>query len=249
MHEADDRLAGDLVWELFPAPPTQPRRNHVLYSIEVAFLVVLTWFISQPLSVLIACLAISLKDFREGWRLARAIPDKAGGRICSLFTYSWGSWKLGIAGFAVFVLSTMNDFQMNDKTVSPRSMTTVVLMIIGFSTSAFLAAVGLVEALRSGMRVWIGKGVNQAKTLLYCMLIVVFAYFWILPFGFWFPPAQPGTFKKPTGFPFALIGFLVCLFGSPAVILLALEWACRRVVADQPGKFGSKVPAVGKWNK
>jgi hypothetical protein len=45
-----------------------------------------------------------------------------------------------------------------------------------------------------------------------------------------------------------LFGLFGCMFGGPVIILVVLDWFSRRVVADRPGKFGAKVPTVGKWN-
>ncbi|MDR3620532.1 MAG: hypothetical protein P4L85_14370 [Paludisphaera borealis] len=252
MTEPDDRLAGDLVWELFPAEASESEtsRARILHGLEAAFLVVLTWFLYQPLSVALACLAISLKDFREGWRLARTIPNKAGGTICSLFTYSWGAWKIGVAAFAaLFVLGALNVSILHEKGMFPGAAAAMLLVPCGFLTSMILTAVGLVQVLRSGMHVWLGEGMNQVKTPLFGMIILGFTFFVIGPMCFWFPPAQPGSYQRPEGFPFALIGFFACLFGGPIVILVLYEWACDRILADQPGKFGPKVPAVGKWDK
>jgi hypothetical protein len=92
MELADDRLAGDLVWEMFPVPAqaaTPARRWR--FGLECAILIVLTWLLYPPLSVALTCLTIAARDFRNGWRLARTIPDKAGGGICSLFGYAWGA--------------------------------------------------------------------------------------------------------------------------------------------------------------
>jgi hypothetical protein len=38
------------------------------------------------------------------------------------------------------------------------------------------------------------------------------------------------------------------MFVGPLMILVVLDSISRRVVADRPGKFGPKVPTVGKWN-
>jgi hypothetical protein len=43
------------------------------------------------------------------------------------------------------------------------------------------------------------------------------------------------------------VGFICCMFVGPVGILLVLDWVSRHIVADQPGKFGPKVPTVGKW--
>ena len=46
----------------------------------------------------------------------------------------------------------------------------------GFTVSATLTALGLLAASRSGMRVWIGEGVNRARTLLMGMLVAGFTF-------------------------------------------------------------------------
>ncbi len=38
------------------------------------------------------------------------------------------------------------------------------------------------------------------------------------------------------------------MFAGPVIILLILDMISRRVIADSPGKFGPKVPTVGKWD-
>ena len=116
--------------------------------------------------------------------------------------------------------------------------------------SAALTALGLLAAYRSGMRVWIGEGVNQARTLLMGMLIV----------GFTFVVARTDVYLArrcnfrrqrtarvggPSGISLAMVG---CMFAGPVLILLVLDWVSRRVIADSPGKFGPKVSTVGKWN-
>ena len=82
MSEPDDRLVGDPVWELFPdpSPGHEARRSRRYLSwLAVAILIVVAWFLYPPLSVIVACLAVAARDFQTGRRLARSIPDKAGG--------------------------------------------------------------------------------------------------------------------------------------------------------------------------
>jgi hypothetical protein len=77
------------------------------------------------------------------------------------------------------------------------------------------------------------------------MLLVGFTAGVLIPatiaLGAWNPkPAdvEPGVF---------LVGTLALMFGAPLALLVALDWICRRVVADRPGKFDPKTPTVGKW--
>jgi hypothetical protein len=106
MELADDRLAGDLVWEMFPHPTqaaTLARRMR--FGLECDILIVLAWLLFPPLSVALACVTFAARDFRDGWRLARTIPDKAGGGICALFGYAWGAWKVGMVAFVSLFVS------------------------------------------------------------------------------------------------------------------------------------------------
>ena len=87
MNELDDRLAGDMVWELFPDREARTREGIPApvraVLIAGACLVAAAWPVSRALAVLIACLAVSAADFRKARRLARSIPEKAGGSICT----------------------------------------------------------------------------------------------------------------------------------------------------------------------
>ena len=98
------------------------------------------------------------------------------------------------------------------------------------------------------MRVGVGQGVNQARTLLLGMLIMVFAVAVLGPLCFWLAVGVPHAGDRNDGVAWFVGGMLGLMFVSPVVLLLILDWVCRHVVADRPGKFGPKVPAVGKWN-
>lgn len=252
MIEPDDRLAGDLVWELFPAQSPEPEtsRARLLHGLEVAFLVVFTWFLYQPLAVVIVCLTFSLKDFRDGWRLARSIPDQAGGTICALFSCSWGAWKIGISAFTAFcVLGALNIALLKEKGMFPGAFTAMLLVPSGFFASTVLTATGLIQVLRSGMRVWIGEGMNQARTLLLGMLIIGFMIFVIGPILVWLTGIAPRASDASANIPLVGIAIFGTLLGGAIGIMFLLDWACRKVLAEQPGKFGPKVPTVGKWGR
>jgi hypothetical protein len=108
----------------------------------------------------------------------------------------------------------------------------------------------MLRAYRSGMRVWVGEGVNQARVLLLGMLLVVFSFAVLGPLGVWLAASAPnardaGDLAQATVVVAATLGLTL---GGPLVLLLILDWLSRRVIADRPGKFGPKVPAVGKWN-
>jgi hypothetical protein len=254
MNEMDDRLAGDPVWELFthPAPgPAQGAFRTDLYRrwLVAAGLIAVGWLLFPPLAVVTACLFVAARDFHTARQLARSIPDKAGGTICARFTYAWGAWKLGAAAFALmFVIGIAVVAPAKDLREPPLAfIASLLLGMGGFTLSAALTASGLLTAYRSGMRVWVGEGVNQARTLLTGMLIVGFTVVVLLPICFWligrFPAARDSRVDV-----LPLFLMLSSMFAGPVLIVLVLDWISRRVIADRPGKFGSKVPTVGKWN-
>jgi hypothetical protein len=262
MNEVDDRLAGDPVWELFAAPTTgaarESRRLHRYGRwLVVAGLIALSWLLSPPLAVVLACLSIAAGDLRRGRQLSRSIPSKAGGTICARFTYAWGAWKFGMTAVALMFASVFVYLPVlsaaRDHPEPPSAFFAALLLAMGgFATSAALTAMGLLAAYRSGMRVWIGEGVNQARTLLLAMLIVGFTLLVLGPMCLLLVGQAPRATDRTSDGISGLIRFvgilLSLLFVGPFVILLVLDWFGRRVIADRPGKFGPKVPTVGKWN-
>ncbi len=250
--EMDDRLAGDPVWELFPAPgPAQGPQSALDYRrwLVVAFLAAVEWLVFPPVAVVIACLAVTVPDFRAGRRLARSSPDKAGGTVCARFAYAWGAWKLGWAAFVLmFVSVTVFKAAVGRGEVPPAFAVSVLLWLGSFSVSAALTASGLLTAYRSGMRVWIGEGVNRARTLLLGMLVVGFTVVVLGPMCIWLSGRFPRASDSRGGDLATGLAFFGCMFAGPVIILLVLDRVSRRVIADRPGKFGPKVPTVGKWN-
>ena len=249
MHETDDRLAGDPVWELFPSGSQTPNRRLRIWT-EATLLIVGTWFLSPPAAVLVACSEASFRDFRSGWRMSRTIPDKAGGRICALFAYAWGAWRLGAAAFAMFFAAAILEAVQHgrSKEIPVPAMIAMLLWMSGFFLAAVLTAVGLVQAYRSGMRVWIGEGINQARTLLLGMLIVGFTCLVLFPLCVWLSASAPRAVDGDKNIVPFMIGLWLLMFGGPVALLVTLDRFTRLVVADQPAKYGSKVPAVGKWD-
>jgi hypothetical protein len=254
MNEVDDRLAGDPVWELFPGTVLTPPRSSLNARncrlwLAVVSLIAFGWVLFPPLAVITACLAVSFRDFRTGRQLSRSIPDKAGGTICARFAFAWGAWKLGLAAF-VQTLLLASAFAGSTHRIDwfVGLLVSELLWLGGFTASAVLTALGLVKAYRTGMRVWIGEGVNQASTLLLGMLIVGFCFVVLAPISIflvgWFPPGSQTQGRES---PF-LIVLMASMFAGPVAILLVLDCLSRHVVADRPGKFGRKVPTVGKWN-
>ncbi len=258
MHETDDRLAGDPVWELFPRPSPGPahqasrtRRN--LAWLAVGGVVAAVWFVHPPSSVLIACLSAAARDVRNGRRLARSIPDKAGGRVCALFTYAWGAWKSGVVAFLAFYVTISLSVVWRPRhnippnSLPPEGLTAILLWLGAFVSSAILSALGLWKAYRSGMRVWIGEGVNRARMLLLVMLLVGFTLFVLIPWCLGLTVMIPREAGPGNPLPL-LLTFLGIMFVGPVLLLIALDRASRHVVADRPSKFGPKVPTVGKWD-
>jgi hypothetical protein len=256
MHEPDDRLAGDPVWELFPSPAQAPPPRRLRLWLATAVIVAAAWIVSPPLAVLIACLAASLGEFRKGRQLRRAIPDKAGGGICSLFSYAWGAWRLGAAAFVLFATILAVGLSGGENLPPSGFFAAAMLWLAGFTASAALTATGLVKAFRSGMRVWIGEGVNQARTLMIGMLLVGFTFAWLSPLLYLSlvahaPRPNDGERAAFEGVWVAVAmfaGFSAFFLGAAVVILLLVDWFSRRILADRPGKFGPKVPTVGKWD-
>lgn len=252
MYEADDRLDGDLVWEIFAPtvlPEAAPAKGRIgQWAIVVALIVVGGMFF-PPMAVLVACLAVAWPDFRKGRQIARTLPDRASGKVCARFHYAWGAWKIGCAAIALMFLFVMI-FATIDKEDQPpsASVAAVFLWMTSFTASAILAGSGVWAAYRSGMRVWIGEGVNRARTLLLSMLLVGFVYGYILPLSFCLVSPAPRGQGDPN---VAAILFLLCVLGStligPLVILVIRDAIARRVIAETPSKFGKTVPAVGKW--
>jgi hypothetical protein len=252
MMEPDDRLAGDPVWELFPAappPPLAPRSRRFRSGLGVALLVAVSWWLHPVLSITLVCLAAAWNDVRTGRQWARAIPDKAGGRICALFSYAWGAWKLGVAAFVMmFAVIALLVGGKEPTEALPAGIAAELFALAGFLGSAILTAAGLVKAFRSGMRVWIGEGINQARTLMLGMLIVGFTFAVLLPMCFLLSVEAPRAANSDLGGLVFLVGVFTFIIGGPVGILSVLDWLSRRVVADQPGKFGPKVPTVGRWD-
>ena len=207
------------------------------------------WLLYPPLSVVTICLAVAVRDFRTGRQLARSIPDNVGGTICARFTYAWGAWKIGCAAFVLmFVVIIVFPDAGGRTKVPPAFMVSMLLWMGGSTLSAALTASGLLTAYRAGMRVWFGQGVNRARTLLLGMLLVGFTLLVLGPMSLWLVGKFPRPSVNRGDDLWALLDFFGCMFGGPFVILLVLDWVTRRVVADRPGKFGPKVPTVGKWN-
>ena len=254
MSEVDDRLVGDPVWELFPDPgprPAQwpPRAGDYRRWLALAGMIVVGWLVFPPLAVVTVSLVFAFRDIRNGRLLVRSIPDKAGGKICARFTYAWGAWKRGLAAFVLMFVTLYVHFAAGGRRdVPPAFVAAGMLWMGGFTTAALLTAWGLLTAYRSGMRVWIGEGVNQARTLLLGMLIVGFTLFVLGPMMLWLTGKFPLASDSRNGNPFFSVGFFGCMFGGPIVILLVLDRVSRHIVADRPGKFGPKVSTVGKWD-
>ncbi len=258
MNELDDRLAGDLIWELFPeravSPEPTSRPARALLWLAGACAVAAIWQWSPPLAVVTACVAVAAGDIRHGRQLARAVPDRAGGAICARFAYAWGAWKLAMTALPFTFLTPFLAQAGSGGEIQPYPppafVASLLLLVSGHVLSATLTASGMLRAYRSGMRVWVGEGVNQARLLLLCMLLVVFTFAVLGPLGVWLAASAPNA--RDAGdvarVNVVVAATLISILGGAFVLLVILDGLSRRVVADRPGKFGPKVPAVGKWD-
>jgi hypothetical protein len=79
------------------------------------------------------------------------------------------------------------------------------------------------------------------------MLIVGFVVVVLIPTCLWLVGTLPPGKGNRNGGVIVFV-LLSWMFAGPLAILLVLDRISRRVVADLPGKFGPKVPTVGKWN-
>jgi hypothetical protein len=132
--------------------------------------------------------------------------------------------------------------------VLPAIVPSLLLSIGAFTLSAVTTASGLFSAYRADMRVWIGEGVNQIRTLLMHMLIVAFTFGVLGPLSVWLSTRLARARDSRADDPLTLLPFVGCLLVGPPGILVVLDVLSRRVIANRPGKFGAKVPAVGKWS-
>jgi hypothetical protein len=215
----------------------------------VGGLAALSLLVFPPLAGVIVCLSFAASDFRSGREFARLISSKAGGRICARFAYAWGAWKLGATAFVLMIASALIIPLAGETRATLGSLMLLVLSWIGgFAVSSVFTALGLLEAYRSGMRVWIGEGVNQARTLLLGMLIVVFTFGVLGPIAVWAVDPFPRTQDSRGAAIFLMLALFGCMFAGPVGILVVLDRISRRIIADRPGKFGPKVPTVGKWS-
>ncbi|RUL86924.1 hypothetical protein [Tautonia sociabilis] len=250
MDEHDDRLAGDPVWELFPEGEPTATASRLGWWRKAVPIVVLCWLLSPSLAVAMASVAASIGEFRAARRLRRAIPDPAGGEICALFREAWGGWRIGVTSFALMfvTLALAGATGWEGDEPPPEFLVASLLSLAGFIASAALTAAGLIKALRSGMRVWLGEGINQARTLMLGMLLVGFTCTVLLPACVLIlpglAPSDGGRWQGVAAFAM-MISFL---FVAPVLILVLLDGLSRRILADRPGKFGPKAPTVGKWD-
>jgi hypothetical protein len=249
MLHPDSTLAEDFDWALFPQETEVPPLKRWMHRLEISSVVALTWFVHQPLAVVLACLAISFQDFRKAHVTSRTIPNRAAAWISSLFGYAWAAWTLGVAACATFfVLGVINVSVVHDRGMPAGAGTAMLLAPCAFLAALTLTAAGLVMALCSGLRIWIGEGMNQARTLLLGLLILLFTVFGIGPLLV----LLSANFDRSSG-PgmhafIAWAGLLAATFAGPITILIVLDRISRRVLATHPGKYGPKVPSLKKWD-
>ncbi len=158
MNEPDDRLEGDPVWELFACGAlVRHKRVRGFIAICDGRLALLSWWqpgaMSPVLGVVATCSSVAIEDLSGGGSLALFVPDKTGGTICALFTWAWGAWKIGVAGFVMtFALMPVYAPSLRGAEPPAWAMAPLLLSFGGFVLSAVLSALGLVMAFRSGMR-------------------------------------------------------------------------------------------------
>lgn len=256
MWETDDRIVGDPVWELFE--PTRPRESRVplvRWAVAAALTGLGLW-LEPSIAVVTVCLAVAWPDFERGWQARRRIPDAAAARVSARFSYGWALFKIGMTAFGLMFVTVFTLFPRppSGSAPPPAFITACLLWFAGSLASALVTAAGLAGAIRGGLRVWIGEGVNRARTLLLGMLVTGFVAVVLTPLMLLLATmSAPSPANRSGGETTAGIAALAFIFGSmfvgPVVLLLILDAIARRVIAEVPTKFGPKVAAVGKWAK
>jgi hypothetical protein len=256
MWETDDRLADDPVWELFPPRPEECWWGSRPFRVGLGLIgAVLGVIFFRPLAVVSVCAAVAWNDFARARHVRRSIPDPAAGLISSRFAYGWAFWKFGCTAAGLAYMMGLGAF-IPGPIVGPAVfsrwiellVSLAALLVVGFTASSVLTALGLRAALRNGMRVWIGEGVNQARALLLTLLMVGFVavIFLVCVSLVVFLSSNPtGQSKVSLGLGLVVI-LVLC---APLPLLWTLDAIARRVLASSPAKFGPKVAAVGKWAK
>ena len=253
MNETDDRLVGDPVWELFayPAPgPAQPASRIRRYGpwLIVAGLIALGWFLFPPLAVVTAGLSVAARDFRRGRQLARSIPSKAGGTICAV-QLCLGGLEARNGRLRVDV-GLRIPLRARDETAR-NALGGPGLDVSGHGGFHF---VGGVDSFGPGSGLPIGnarldrRGGESGQD----------APDGHVDRGICLRGSRSDEPLALRRFPRAIdaqpaalpdfLAFCSCLFVGPLLIVLVLDRISRRIIADRPGKFGPKVPTVGKWN-
>ena len=123
----------------------------------------------------------------------------------------------------------------------------MLLWMGGFTLSACLTASGMLKSYRSGMHVWIGKGMNQARTLLLGMLIVGFVFVVLGPMAFGEPASVIPVASTSRRDVLGALLFVGCWFLAPVAILLVLERDQSPHRRRPSRQVRPKVPTVGKW--
>lgn len=256
MWETDDRIVGDPVWELFDPPAPRGPRAQLVRWVVAAVVTGLGLWLEPSIAVATVCLAVAWPDFERGWQARRRIPDAAAARVSARFSYGWALFKIGMTAFGLMFATVFTMFPRppGGSAPPPAFITACLLWFAGSLASALVTAAGLAGAIRGGLRVWIGEGVNRARTLLLGMLVTGFVIGVLMPMMFLFVSlgARPRSAETNAGMAAGAV-VVACVFGimfvGPVVLLLVLDAIGRRVIANVPTKFGPKVAAVGKWAK
>lgn len=259
MWETDDRIVGDPVWELFQAPePAYRPRPRLRWGVALAVAGMGLW-LWPVLSVVSLCVAVAWDDFVKGRQARFRIPDPAAARVSARFSYGWAWFKVGMTAFGMMFVTIYAQMLASPEGRNgqqpPMAFVVSALVWVGACvTSAALTGSGLAAAIRGGMRVWIGEGVNRARTLLLAMLITGFVFVVLIPLSLLLAArgnvrsGGPGA-PAPAEAVLVSLTFMGIMFAGPVALLLTLDAIAKRVIADTPTKFGPKVAAVGKWKK
>lgn len=250
MYEADDRLVGDLVWEIFepPGPAPGPARRRIGRRAVVAGMVGLGWWLVPPIVVLATSLAMARREFRAGGRIARMHPGEAGARICVRFKYAWGAWKIG---WTAFGWALLGGFAFGTTFRPHPSAWTIatgaLLAAAGLTASAILTAWAVGTAYWTGTRVRLAEGdLDRAWNLMLGMMLVGLADGVILPICVWIDARYPGvrTERLEPGPGIAILSF-AGIFLIPGGLLWARELIALRIFEFGPEarKPGAKASA------
>lgn len=223
--------------------------GRVVWLVLVVVGVLVYELTAQPaLAAVVACAKFGWEDLRTGWWLRRHALQPQG-RVCSWFFFSAAFWRIAVtAVLGVFAIATLGAALEGARQARPLPNEVAGLLgVIGleslaaFALSGFVTCIAVVTAARRGVRVWIDKGIHQARrdrtwppvrwqgnrvpTLL-------FAASFVLPL----PPILATVVAAATVAPFVggVLAVVAMLFVWPVSLLCLRDMMLRRVVAHNP---------------